>query len=129
MADKRDYYEVLGIDKSSSDADIKKAYRKMAKQYHPDVNPDDKAAEAKFKEVSEAYEVLSDPQKRARYDQYGHAGTDPNGFGGFEGGFGGFDFGGIGDIFESFFGGSGFGGRSSKSKRGPQKGADLKNCF
>lgn len=127
MADKRDYYEVLGIDKSSSDADIKKAYRKMAKQYHPDVNPGDKTAEAKFKEVSEAYEILSDPQKRARYDQYGHAGTDPNGFGGFEGGgFGGFDFGGIGDIFESFFSGSGFGGRSSKSKRGPQKGADLK---
>jgi len=122
MANKRDYYEVLGVERNASDADVKKAYRKLAKQYHPDVNPGDKVAEAKFKEVSEAYEVLSDPQKRAQYDQFGHAGTDPNGFGG---GFGDFDFGGIGDIFETFFGGSGF-GRSSKGKRGPQKGADLK---
>ncbi|MCR4435433.1 MAG: molecular chaperone DnaJ [Clostridiales bacterium] len=125
MAAKRDYYEVLGVDKSASDADIKKAYRKLAKQYHPDVNPGDKTAEAKFKEINEAYEVLGDPQKRARYDQFGHAGMDSNGFGGFEGGFGDFDLGGIGDIFETFFGGSGF-GRSSKSRRGPQKGADLK---
>jgi len=124
MAEKRDYYEVLGVDKGASDVEIKKAYRKMAKQYHPDVNPDDKTAEAKFKEANEAYEVLSDEQKRARYDQYGHAGTDPNGFGG-AGGFGDFDFGGIGDIFESFFGGgSGF-GRSSR-RGGPQKGNDLK---
>ena len=125
MIDRKDYYEILGVDRNASDADIKKAYRRLAKQYHPDVNPGDKTAEAKFKEVNEAYEVLSDPQKRARYDQYGHAGIDPNGFGGFDGGFGGFDFGGIGDIFESFFGGTGF-GRSSRSKKGPQKGADLK---
>ncbi len=122
---KRDFYEVLGVSKGTSDADIKKAYRKLAKQYHPDVNPDDKAAEAKFKEVNEAYEVLSDPQKKARYDQFGHAGVDPNGFSGAGAGFGDFDFGGIGDIFESFFGGSGF-GRSSRSRTGPQKGADLK---
>ena len=122
---KRDFYEVLGVGKGSSDADIKKAYRKLAKQYHPDVNQDDKTAEAKFKEANEAYEILSDPQKKARYDQYGHAGVDPNGFGGAGAGFGDFDFGGIGDIFESFFGGSGF-GRSSKSRSGPQKGADLK---
>lgn len=108
MAGKRDYYDVLGIDRNASDSDIKKAYRKLAKQYHPDVNPGDKVAEAKFKEVNEAYEVLSDPQKRARYDQYGHAGFDPNGFGGFSGGFGDFDFGGIGDIFESFFRGQRF---------------------
>ncbi len=122
---KRDYYEVLGVSKGTSDADLKKAYRKLAKQYHPDVNPGDKAAEAKFKEVNEAYEILSDPQKKARYDQYGHAGVDPNGFGSAGAGFGDFDFGSIGDIFESFFGGSGF-GRSSRSRSGPQKGADLK---
>lgn len=122
---KRDFYEVLGVGKSSSDAEIKKAYRKLAKQYHPDVNPGDKTAEAKFKEANEAYEILSDSQKKARYDQYGHAGVDPNGFGGAGAGFGDFDFGGIGDIFESFFGGSGF-GRSTRSRSGPQKGADLK---
>ncbi len=127
MSNKRDYYEVLNVDKSASDADIKKAYRKLAKQYHPDVNPGDKAAEAKFKEVNEAYEVLSDSQKRAKYDQFGHAGVDPNGFGGFGGGgFGDFDFGGIGDIFETFFGGSGMGGRSGRNRNGPQKGQDLK---
>ena len=78
MADKRDYYEVLGIDKGASDSDIKKAYRSLAKKYHPDVNPGDKDAEVKFKEVNEAYEVLSDADKKARYDQYGHAGVDPN---------------------------------------------------
>lgn len=122
---KRDYYEVLGVDRNAPDAEIKKAYRKLAKQYHPDVNKDDKTAESKFKEVNEAYEILSDPQKKARYDQYGHAGVDPNGFGGAGAGFGDFDFGGIGDIFESFFGGSGF-GRSSRTRNGPQKGADLK---
>lgn len=126
MANKRDYYEVLGVEKGAGDADIKKAYRKLAKQYHPDVNSGDKTAEAKFKEVNEAYEILSDPQKRAQYDQFGHAGTDPNGFGGFGGGFGDFDFGGIGDIFETFFGGGSFGGKSSRSRSGPQKGADLK---
>ncbi len=122
---KRDYYEVLEIGREASDTDIKKAYRKLAKQYHPDVNPEDKSAEAKFKEVNEAYEVLSDPQKKARYDQYGHAGVDPNSFGGAGAGFGDFDFGGIGDIFESFFGGGGF-GRSSRGRSGPQRGADIK---
>ena len=122
---KRDYYEVLEIGREASDTDIKKAYRKLAKQYHPDVNPEDKSAEAKFKEVNEAYEVLSDPQKKVRYDQYGHAGVDPNSFGGAGAGFGDFDFGGIGDIFESFFGGGGF-GRSSRGRSGPQKGADIK---
>lgn len=125
MAAKRDYYEVLGVDKGASDADIKKAYRKLAKQYHPDVNPGDKEAEASFKEVNEAYQILSDPQKKAQYDQFGHAGTDPNGFGGFGGGgFGDFDFGGIGDIFDTFFGG-GMGSRT-RNRNGPQKGADLK---
>lgn len=122
---KRDYYEVLEVSKGASDDEIKKAYRKLAKKYHPDVNPNDKTAEAKFKEVNEAYEVLSDPQKKSRYDQFGHAGVDPNSFGGAGAGFGDFDFGGIGDIFESFFGGSGF-GRSTRSRNGPQKGADLK---
>lgn len=125
---RRDYYEVLGIGRDANEADIKKAYRKLAKQYHPDVNPGDKDAEAKFKEISEAYEVLSDPQKRSRYDRFGHAGVDPNGFGSAGAGFGGFDFGGFSDIFEtfeSFFSGTGF-GRSSRSRTGPQKGADLK---
>ncbi|MDK2822668.1 MAG: molecular chaperone DnaJ [Clostridia bacterium] len=115
---KRDYYEVLGINKDASETDIKKAYRKLARQYHPDVNPGDKEAEVKFKEVKEAYEVLSDPEKRARYDQFGHSGVDPNGFGGF----GTQDFGGFGDIFDMFFGG-GFGGQT---RRGPRKGADLR---
>ncbi len=123
MSGKRDYYEVLGVDKSASDADIKKAYRKQAKKYHPDVNPGNHEAEAKFKEANEAYEVLGDSQKRANYDQFGHAGADGSGFGG---GFGGFDFGGVGDIFETFFGGSGFGGSTRTRRNGPQKGADLK---
>ncbi|MDK2933346.1 MAG: molecular chaperone DnaJ [Clostridiales bacterium] len=123
MAEKRDYYEVLGVSKQASDAEIKKAYRKLAKKYHPDVNPGNAEAEAKFKEASEAYEILSDPQKRARYDQFGHAGTDPNGFGagGFGGGFGDFGF---GDIFETFFGG-GFG--TSGRRNGPQKGRDIRH--
>jgi len=127
VADKRDYYEVLGLDRNASEEDIKKAYRKLAKKYHPDLNPGDKAAEAKFKEINEAYEVLSDPKKKAQYDRFGHAGMDSNGFGGFSGfggGFEDFDFGGIGDIFESFFGGTGFG--RSRSRSGPQKGADIK---
>jgi len=127
VAEKRDYYEILGLDKNATDADIKKAYRKLAKKYHPDLNPGDKTAEAKFKEVNEAYEVLSDPKKKAQYDRFGHAGMDNNGFGGFggfSGGFEDFDFGGIGDIFESFFGGAGFG--RSRTRNGPQKGADIK---
>lgn len=123
MANKRDYYEVLCVSKDASDADIKKAYRKLAKQYHPDVNPGDKTAEAKFKEVNEAYEVLSDPQKKANYDRFGHM-PDGAGFGGF-GGFEDFDFGGIGDIFETFFGGAGFGG-ATRSRTAPQKGSDLR---
>lgn len=125
MAEKRDYYEVLGVSKGATDAEIKKAYRVLAKKYHPDLNPNDKTAEAKFKEVSEAYEVLSDSEKKSRYDQFGHAGVDPNFGAGGAGGFGGFDgfggFGGFGDIFESFFGGGG-----SARRNGPQKGNDIR---
>lgn len=123
MADKRDYYEVLGVSKTAGDDEIKKAYRKLAKQYHPDLNPGNKEAEAKFKEASEAYEVLGDKEKRAKYDQFGHAAFDPNMGGGYSGA--GFDFGGMdfGDIFSSIFGG-GFGG--SGRRNGPQRGADLK---
>ncbi len=119
MADKRDYYEVLGVDKSSDESAIKKAYRQLAKKYHPDMNPGDAEAEAKFKEVNEAYDVLSDPDKKAKYDQYGHAAFDPAAGGG--AGFGGFgDFGfDINDIFSSFFGG---GGSSSRRRNGPIRG-------
>jgi len=107
---KRDYYEVLGIEKSASEDEIKKAYRRLAKKYHPDLNPGDAQAEKNFKEVNEAYSVLSDADKKAKYDQYGHAAFDPasGGFDGGFGGFGGFDMGGFGDFFESFFGGGSF---------------------
>ena len=132
MADKRDYYEVLGISKGATEDEIKKAYRKMAKKYHPDLNPDDPAAAEKFKEVNEANDVLSDPQKRQRYDQFGHAGVDPSyggggGYGGGMGGFGGFSGDGIdlGDIFESFFGGGMSGGTRSADPNAPKRGADI----
>ncbi len=122
MANKRDYYEVLGLQKGASDAEIKKAYRTLAKKYHPDMNKD-AGAEDKFKEINEAYEVLSDPQKKSTYDQFGHAGMD--GAAGF-GGAGGFSGGGFEDIFGSFFGGgfSGFGGQSQARRNGPRKGQD-----
>lgn len=124
MADKRDYYEVLGVQKGASADEIKKAYRKEAKKYHPDLHPGDKAAEAKFKEVNEAYEVLSDEDKKARYDQYGHAGVDPN-FGAGGGGFGG-GFEDFGDIFSNIFGGGfGFGGGGAR-RNGPRRGADIR---
>ena len=124
MANKRDFYDILGIARNASDDDIKKAYRKLAMKYHPDRNPGSQEAEEKFKEVKEAYEMLSDPQKRAAYDQYGHAGVDPNmgGFGGGAQGFGGFADA-FGDIFGDIFGGGARGGRG-----GPQvyRGADLR---
>ena len=124
MADKRDYYEVLGLSKGASETEIKKAYRSMAKKYHPDMNPGDTDAEAKFKEVNEAYAVLSDADKKAQYDQFGHAAFDQTAGGGY-GGFGGFgDFGDIGDIFGSFFGG-GFGGSSSRRQNAPMRGEDV----
>jgi len=119
---KRDYYEALGIDKSADEAAIKKAYRTLAKKYHPDINPGDAEAEKKFKEVNEAYAVLSDPEKKAQYDQFGHAAFENGGMGGGFGGFGGMDFD-ISDIFSSFFGG-GFGGGGS-NRRGPVRGEDI----
>jgi len=120
MAAKRDYYEVLGLTKAASPEEIKKAYRQNAKKYHPDVNKDDPDAAEKFKEVAEAYEILSDDQKRSAYDQFGHDAFDPTRMG--AGGFGGADFGGaggFGDIFDLFFGGGG-----GQRRRGPQRGAD-----
>lgn len=125
--EKRDYYEVLGVPKTASQEEIKKAYKILAKKYHPDLNPDSKTAEEKFKEATEAYEVLSDDQSRARYDQFGH--NDPTqgfgggGYGGFGGGFGG---GGFGDIFESFFGG---GGGYGANPNAPRKGNDLRQSI
>lgn len=125
MADKRDYYEVLGVDKNADAGTIKKAYYQLAKKYHPDANPGDKVAEEKFKEANEAYEVLSDADKRAKYDQFGHAAFDPSmgggeGFGGFSG-FG--DFGDLGDILGGMFGGAFGGGRQRRN--GPTRGDDI----
>lgn len=121
---KRDYYEVLGVDKNADDATIKKAYRQLAKKYHPDMNPGDKEAEVKFKEASEAYAVLSDPDKRRQYDQFGHAAFE----GGAGGGAGGFDFNGadMGDIFGDIFGDLFGGGRGRRANNGPMQGANLR---
>ena len=127
MAEKRDYYEVLGLSKGASEDELKQAFRKLSRKYHPDFNPGDKEAEEKFKEINEAYEVLSDPDKKSRYDQFGHAGVDPSyGGGGFGGGFsGGFgDMGDISDIFSSFFGG-GFGSSSRSNPNAPRRGQDI----
>ena len=132
--EKRDYYEVLGVSKTATDEEIKKAYRKLALKYHPDYNPGDKTAEEKFKEINEAHEVLSDPEKRKRYDQFGFAGVDPSyaasqggagGFGGFGGGFGGVD---LGDIFGDIFGGGfgGFAGGGRQNANAPRKGQDIR---
>ena len=138
MANKKDFYEVLGVQKGATQAEIKKAYRQMAKKHHPDLNQGDKASEAKFKEANEAYEILNDKEKKAKYDQYGHAGVDPSygggGFGGgaYSGGFsggggsanGGFGFDDLGDIFNMFTGGSGY-SSGGRRKAGPQKGQDI----
>ena len=123
MAEKRDYYEVLGVDRGADDATLKKAYRKLAKKYHPDMNPGDKEAEAKFKEATEAYGVLSDPDKRRQYDQFGHAAFEN---GGGAGGAGGFDFGDMGDMFGDIFGDLFGGGRTRRGGgNGPVKGCLL----
>ena len=122
---KRDYYEILGVSKSADESEIKKAYRTLAKKYHPDMNPNDKSAEKNFKEVNEAYEVLSNPEKKSRYDSYGHAGIDPSINMGSDSDFGGFGFGGfdVSDLFSTFFGGS---ATSSSSRRtAPQRGDDI----
>lgn len=127
MAEKRDYYEVLGVTKGATEDEIKKAYRKLAKENHPDLHPGDKASEDRFKAVNEAYEILSDPDKKARYDQYGHAAFDPSA--GFNGGGGG--FGDFGDIFSDIFGGFGgfgdiFGGGGGRASNAPRKGESIR---
>ena len=124
MAEKRDYYEVLGVQKSATPDELKKAYRKLTKECHPDLHPGDKACEERFKELNEAYEVLSDADKRQKYDQFGHAAFDPSAGGGFNGDFGG-GFGGFGDIFSEFFGG-GFGGGTRSNPNAPRKGENLR---
>ena len=124
MAEKRDYYEVLGIDRGADDSAIKSAYRKLAKKYHPDVNPGDKEAEKKFKEATEAYGVLSDPQKRQQYDQFGHAAFEQGGGG--AGGFGGFGGADMGDIFGDIFGDLFGGGGRRRPNNGPMKGANVR---
>ena len=126
MADKRGYYEVLGVSRDADDAALKKAYRQLAKKYHPDTNPGDKEAEAKFKEASEAYAVLSDPEKRRQYDQFGHSAFENGGAGG-----GGFDYSNMSDIFSDIFGGGDifgdlFGGGRRRSSNGPMRGADIR---
>ncbi len=134
MEKQRDYYEVLGVDKNADDATLKKAYRNLAKKYHPDANPGDAEAEKKFKEATNAYAVLSDPEKRRQYDQFGPDAFNNGGGGGAEGGFGGFDFNTadfndiFGDIFGDLFGGSGMGGgtRSRRTRSGPMRGANLR---
>ena len=125
MADKRDYYEVLGVDRNADDAALKKAYRVLAKKYHPDTNPGDAEAEAKFKEASEAYAVLSDPEKRQKYDQFGHAAFDGGAGGAGAGGFE-FNFEDMGDLFGDLFGGMFGGGRSQRNSNGPRKGANVR---
>ncbi len=132
MADKRDYYEVLGIGKDASESDLKKAYRRIAKDCHPDLHPGDAEAEARFKEANEAYAILSDPEKKAKYDQFGFAGVDPNYGAGAGDGFTG-DFSDLGDIFGDIFGaftgggfGGGFGGGRTANRNGPQRGENLR---
>ena len=128
MAEKRDYYEVLGVERNATDQDIKRAYRRLAKKYHPDVNPGDKEADAKFKEASEAYAVLSDEEKRAKYDQFGHSAFE--GAGGGDGGFGGFGgFGDMGDIFGDIFGDLFGGGSGRRTKNGPTRGQDVQSSL
>ncbi|MDR1691780.1 MAG: J domain-containing protein, partial [Oscillospiraceae bacterium] len=132
MADnKRDYYEVLGVPRSAGEDEIKKAYRKAARETHPDLHPGDKEKEQRFKEANEAYEVLSDSQKKSLYDQYGHAGIDPNyGAGGGAGGFNGFGDFDLGSIFESFFGGGfGGGGRANAPRKGQSLRVSLSLSF